>query len=417
MLSLQSFLGTRLARASAPPGCPFSPVALRPWEPWRSDRWLHRPLTPRHRRRSPRRRPASSEPPCSTGQPSCAPCSSEIPASKRHGSPGGRRSHRLRQAGTLQDPMLDLGLAPLSIGSGEAPFGFEATVSQKLPWFGKRPLEKAASAAEAHALANDYQAVQRELALRAVLLYQQYFIATRSLEINAAHVELMRLLRDAVAVQLSSGRGSAESALQAEAELAHLEHDAVVLAAQRDVTVAQMNELLHRAPELALPPPPQELPPLPERQATAASLQQLATQGRPDILAIDQRAQAQQTRVERAERESYPDLTLSTSYSSMWDMPAHRWMLGLGFNLPIQTGARAGAADEARSMRAQLEQEAARMRHAARTRVFVTLQQLEESKHVLSLFETRLLPIAQRRLASPQRARASARCRTHLVRH
>ena len=38
------------------------------------------------------------------------------------------------------------------------------------------------------------------------------------------------------------------------------------------------------------------------------------------------------------------------------------------------------------------------MRDAARTQVFVVLEQLEESKHVLSLFETRLLPIAQRRI-------------------
>jgi outer membrane protein TolC len=82
----------------------------------------------------------------------------------------------------------------------------------------------------------------------------------------------------------------------------------------------------------------------------------------------------------------------------MWDMPAHRWMIGLGFNLPLQTGRREGAVDEARAMRAQLEQEAARLRDAARTRVFVVLKELEESKHVLVLFETRLLPIAKRRI-------------------
>ena len=91
---------------------------------------------------------------------------------------------RARQAGALEDPMIDLGVAPLSIGSAEAPFGFAASLSQKLPWFGKRALESAASAAQAEAVASDYEAVKRELALSAVLLYQQYFIAVRSLEIN-----------------------------------------------------------------------------------------------------------------------------------------------------------------------------------------------------------------------------------------
>lgn len=305
---------------------------------------------------------------------------------------------RVRQAGALEDPMIDLGVAPLSLASGEAPFGFEATVSQKLPWFGKRALEASASAAEADAVKNDYEAVRRELALSAVMLYQQYFIAARSLEINTAHVELMRAMRDAATAQFSSGRGSAQDALQAEAELAHMEHDAVILTAQRDVTLAQMNELLHRAPELPLPPPPQDLPPPPPPDAAASNLQQIATQNRPDILAFEQRAKAEQSRSERAERELYPDLTVSTSYNSMWDMPAHRWMIGLGFNLPIQTGRRAGAADEAQAMRTQYEQEATRLRDAARTQVFVVLKQLEESRHVLRLFETRLLPIAKRRI-------------------
>jgi cobalt-zinc-cadmium efflux system outer membrane protein len=307
---------------------------------------------------------------------------------------------RVRQAGTLEDPMIDLGFAPLSVGSGEAPFGFEATVSQKLPWFGKRALEESASAAEADAVKSDYEAVRRELALSAVLLYQQYFIAARSLEINTAHVELMRAMRDAAAALFSSGRGSAQDALQAEAELAHMEHDAVILVARREVTLAQMNELLHRAPDLPLPPPPQELPPPAAPDAATSSLQQIAMQSRPDIIAVEQRAKAEQARSERAERESYPDLTVSTSYNSMWDMPEHRWMIGLGFDLPLQRGRRAGAADEARALRAQFEQEAARLRDAARTQVFVVLKELEESRHVLLLFETRLLPIARQRIAA-----------------
>jgi cobalt-zinc-cadmium efflux system outer membrane protein len=311
---------------------------------------------------------------------------------------------RARGAGTLQDPVLDLGVAPLSIGSAQAPFGFAASLSQTLPWFGKRALESAASAAEAEAVASDLEAVERELAFSAVVLYQQYFVAAKSLEINAAHVQLMRALRDAAAAQFSSGRGSAQDGLQAEAELAHLEHDTLLLTTLRDITRAQMNELLHRAPDLALPPAPQQLPPVPELDGDTASLQAGASDQRPEIRAAEQRARAEQARADRAQRELYPDFTLSTSYNSMWDLPAHRWMIGLGFTLPIQTGARAGALEEARALRGQLEAEAARLRAAARTQVFVALQQLEESRHVLALFETRLLPLAERRIDA---ARAS----------
>jgi cobalt-zinc-cadmium efflux system outer membrane protein len=302
---------------------------------------------------------------------------------------------RLRQAGTLEDPMLDVSVAPLSIASSEARLGFEATLSQKLPWWGKRSLEASASAAEAEAARNDFESSRLELALAAVMLYEQYFIAAKSLEINASHVELMRAMSDAATAQFSSGHGSAQDALQAEAELAHLEHDAAILETQRDVTRAQMNELLHRSPEAPLPPPPAELPTVPE---SSSLVSEGAVLDRSDIRAAEQRAQAQRARAERAEHESYPDFTLSTSYSSMWDMVAHRWMLGLGLNLPIQTNARQGAAEEARATQAQFEEEAVRLRDTARTQIFVARKQLAESEHVLHLFETRLLPLARQRI-------------------
>ena len=303
---------------------------------------------------------------------------------------------RVRQSGAFEDPMVDLGVAPLSIGSSKAPFGYEIGISQRLPWFGKRGFEASAAAAEADATKSDYEAMKRELALSAVVLYDQYFIAVRSIEINARHLELMRAMRDGATAQFQAGRASAQDPLQAEAELAHMEHDTAILASQRDVTVAQMNELLHRAPELALPAPPTELamPTIPS-SGEREHLESDAILHRTEITAARQRAQGAQARADRADREYYPDVTLSTSYNSMWDMPEHRWMVGLGFNLPIQTGRRAGAADEALAMRAQFESEAARLTDAARTQVFVALKQLQESEHVIGLFEKRLLPVAR----------------------
>lgn len=305
---------------------------------------------------------------------------------------------RVQQAGSFDDPMVELQLAPLSVASSRAPLGYQVMVSQQLPWFGKRSLDAAAAEAEADATKSDFEGIRRELALTAVTLYDQYFVAYRSLDINAEHVKLMQAMRDAATAQFSSGRGSAQDALQAEAELTHMEHDALILASQRDITAAQMNELLHRAPDAPLPPPPSELP-VPAGLATSpVRLETQAVSERPDIAGMKQRARAAQARADRADRDYYPDFTVSTSYNSMWDMREHRWMVGLGLNLPIFAGKRAGIADEARAMRAQFESDASRMSDMARTQVFTSMKQLEESQHVLRLFETRLLPIARERI-------------------
>jgi hypothetical protein len=68
-----------------------------------------------------------------------------------------------------------------------------------------------------------------------------------------------------------------------EAELTHMEHAAVILASARDVKVAQMNELLHRARHLALPPV--ELSPSASLDRSPSRLEAEALENRPDIAA------------------------------------------------------------------------------------------------------------------------------------
>jgi cobalt-zinc-cadmium efflux system outer membrane protein len=306
---------------------------------------------------------------------------------------------RVRQAGAFEDPMLELSLAPLSIGSANARLGYEVGLTQPLPWFGKRGLERDVSAAEAPALQSDFEATRRSLALTALALYDQYYVMVRSLEVNAHHVELLRAVQDAASSALETGRGSAQDVLQAEAELAHLEHDSAVLAAELDVAIAQMNELLHRDPESALPPPPPELRlrtlPATRNPKTFAAE---ALDARPEIASARHHVRAEQARVRKAERDSYPDLTLSTSYNSMWDMPEHRWMVRVGLSLPLALERRAGAVDEGRALRAQFESEAARLADQARAELFIALRKLRESEHVLGIFERRLLPVARDRI-------------------
>jgi outer membrane protein TolC len=303
---------------------------------------------------------------------------------------------RTRQSGVLDDPMVNVDIAPLSIGSSTARFGWDAMVSQRLPWPGKFALDETVARAEADAAKSDFEASRRELALTASLLYDDYFVAVRSIEINANHVALMRSMQQAATAQYESGRGSAQDPLQAEFELTHMEHDTLILASGRDVTIAQMNELLHRAPDASLPPPPKEISVPPQPDVTdVRRLEAEAVERRPDIVAAHQHARAEQARADRGARESFPDFTVSTQYNSMWDAPQQRWMVGFGFNLPIWTGRRSGMVDEANAMRAQYEADAAQLSDAARTQVAVALKRVEESGHVLHLMDERLLPVAR----------------------
>lgn len=61
-------------------------------------------------------------------------------------------------------------------------------------------------------------------------------------------------------------------------------------------------------------------------------------------------------------------------------------------------------------MRAQYEADAARMSDTARTQVVVALKQLEETSHVLHIFEERLLPIARQQVDAARSTAPSDAC-------
>ncbi len=309
---------------------------------------------------------------------------------------------RVRRAGALQDPAVEFQLAPLSIASTNARLGFQAMISQQLPWPGKLILEDDAAKYDADAAKSDFEQARRELALAAAVLYDDYFFVARSLEINVQNAALVRDLKADALIQLEAARASIADPIAAEAELAHLEHDAIMLSTDRDVVVAQMNELLHRDPEAPLPPPPATL-----RSPDAISGH--LADDRPDIRAAHSRSLAAVARADRARRDWVPDLTLSTTYNSMWDMPEHRWMVGLGLTLPIELGHRAGAVDEAEAERVGYEAQVMALGDKARTAVTIATRRLEEARHLERLLEEKLTPIAHAQVDAARSGFATSR--------
>jgi outer membrane protein TolC len=126
-----------------------------------------------------------------------------------------------------------------------------------------------------------------------------------------------------------------------------------------------------------------------------ASLAQAAVEARPQRAAADARLRADEIRVGIAERAYYPDLEIMASYDSMWDVPAHRWMVGVAIDLPIQRGKREAGVEAARARVAQAQA----MRDRTIDDIAVELtrahRDLEDALHVVQLYDARLLPAAR----------------------
>ncbi len=300
-------------------------------------------------------------------------------------------------AGGWMDPMLTLEAAPISAFEPGVQFGGTVRLAQKLPISGRLALREQAASHDARAM--KLEAGEVTLALRevALTLYAELFATERALAINAAHEVLLGDLKTAAEQRYATGAGMQADALQAELMLAELATDRVKLDGRRRALVAKVNGLAQRQPGAPLPPLPEHLEPtapLPALDVGVAA----ATGARPELVALAARADGAVVRVKLAERGWVPDLEVMASYSSMWMDPAHRFMVGVGVELPVQQAARSGQVAEARAMVRRLEHQQERLRHELAAEVGVVYAELDEATRRAGLLSGRVLPAARARL-------------------
>lgn len=306
------------------------------------------------------------------------------------------KARRVQREG-LDDPMLSYSFAPLSVGSSMR-YGQTLELSQRFPWPGKLGSLGEAAQAESEVAGQRYEALKLDLALAASMLYDEYYLVARSLEVNREHQALLEQLQRSAQARYGVGRGSLQDPLQAEVERMHLMHDAIVLQARRQVTLAQMNALLHRLPNAEVPPPPADIAVSTHEPAASSVLQKRALRQRAELRGAVARAREAQARTEFARRQYYPDVTVMVSYSSMWDAVEHQFMVGVSAPIPIQRGVRGGAVDEANAMSARARQAVMAATSEIRRDVDVARARVLEALHVLRLYDEQLLPLARDRL-------------------
>jgi outer membrane protein, heavy metal efflux system len=311
---------------------------------------------------------------------------------------------RYSQERALEDPMLEYAFAPLSIASSSVRYGQTITLSQKFPWPGKLELAGEIALAEAEAARDDYQSARLELALMASLLFDEYYAVARSLELNAQHRVLVEDIQRAAEAQYETGRGSQQDPIQAEIELAYVDRQKIMLDTRRAVIVAQMNGLMHRRPQAPLPAPPEELDLPAFEEASSERLQEQALANRPELKARRSELRAREVARELADRQSYPDFGVMASYSSMWEMPEHQWMLGFSVNLPIQLGRRKAAVEASEARITEVETKLLGQSDEIRVQVEESRQRVLEAAEVVRLYRERLMPAAR---AQIEAARAS----------
>jgi len=303
---------------------------------------------------------------------------------------------RFPQATALEDPMLGYGLAPRAVSDD----AHRVDLRQAFPFPGKLRLRGEIALAEAEAAGHDFAAARLRLATMASLLFDDYYLSERGLEVNHHHRRILAELRAVATARYEAGEVSAQAPLQAEFELAELERAGVALETERVVAVAQLNGLLRRDPGLALPPPPAVLEVARPAAGDPSLSLETALAERPELRAAEARVRAGEAAVGAARREFLPDFAIVAAYDGLWEVPELRPFVGLELNVPLQLGRRRAALDEARAELERARSERGGLEDEVRVAVATALQQVAEAERALALYRDRLLPAARDQLGA-----------------
>ncbi len=200
-------------------------------------------------------------------------------------------------------------------------------------------------------------------------------------------------MKKAVEAQLVTGRASTQDSLALELELGRMAQARLTIESRRASLVARLDGLLHRPPDAALPEPNREPNATTEPPTLDALLATAAA--RPDAAVASERIAAGNAQVAVAERAFYPDFEVMGSYDSMWAMTAHRWMLGLGIEIPLQRGKRDADLEAARARVARATAERAEVDDTVRVEVFRARRDVVEENALVAGYDQRLLPTSR----------------------
>ena len=302
------------------------------------------------------------------------------------------------QAGALDDPMLMFELKnglvrdPFNLNR-EAATAVAVGLSQTVPYFGKRDLQR--QGAQQDAEVDRWRLEERRIELRRMVkeAWHRIALVDRSNEVLKKNIAALDDLLRFSETMYGVGQGQQQDVLKAQLERSKMEDMGIRLQQERLSLLATLNSLLYRPAETTLPvlPATANVP----LRLDQTELEELADRHRPALKALA--AQLDKAAIGRdlAGKEFFPDFTLSFEYmlieegeeSSGDDM----YTASLSINLPVQRARRHAMAAEAAAEQRMLLEEHNVLRNQIRREVADSLAVLDRSARLGSLYRDGIL--------------------------
>jgi outer membrane protein TolC len=305
------------------------------------------------------------------------------------------------QAGSLDDPMLGLGIVNLPTDT----FSFrnedmtmkEISVTQRVPYPGKRSLRTEMAQKEAEAAYNDYEEARNKVARDMKLAYYELFYINKAIQITEKNREVLKLLNQIAETKYSVGEGIHTDVFKAQVELSKMIDELIMFSQTKRSLKAKINTLLHR-PAFAALGDPEEMG-LEKYSADLDKLLATAVENRPLLQSMKKMVERNKVGLKMAERDYFPDLDFKLAYGQRDDGPMGRRadmvtaMVGINIPLWYKTKQERKVAESQKDIQASRNQLTA-MANDIQFMLSEKLTEIERVEKQLELLKTGIIPQA-----------------------
>ncbi len=313
-----------------------------------------------------------------------------------------------RQAGALEDPMVMFKLQsllvkePFSLGGTDSQTAKVIGLSQQLPYWGKRGIREEVARHEAESYRWTIEERKLELSRMVKEVYYQLWAVDKNIGVTEKNI---RILGDFVAIAESKyavGQGVQQDIFKAGLEKSKLFDMQISLKQQRRSLEANLNYLLCRPgttpvgtiADFTLPTVP----------FSGEQLGEHALEERPQLKSLDSLARKGEAAHRLAQKEYYPDFTLSAEYmfrrEAMGDPGNDMFSLGVTFNLPVHSERRQAMLAESSSENTMAVEELNALKNSISYAIGDTLSRMERRRKLVELYQGGIIPQAEQSLES-----------------
>jgi outer membrane protein TolC len=305
------------------------------------------------------------------------------------------------QAGSLDDPMVGLGIVNLPTDT----FSFrqedmtmkEISVTQRVPYPGKRGLRSEIAQKEAEAAFSDYEEAKNKISREVKMAYYELFYVNKAVEVTEKNREVLKLLNQIAETKYSVGEGIHTDVFKAQVELSKMIDELIMLNQNKRALKSRLNTLLHRPPFAPLGEPGEVS--LQKFSADPEELVKAAAENRPLLQSMKRMVERNQVGLKLAGRDYYPDFDFKLAYGQRDDGPLGRRAdmvtAMVGFNIPLwyKSKQERKVAESQKDVLASKDQLTA-MTNEIRFLVSEKLTDLERAEQQIELLKTGIIPQA-----------------------